>query len=64
MGKNKYKGSSEYAEEEENEEVLPEFVEEKDGRTQTVYTHGKVYTIPLKDSVEDFLKKKFSAEYK
>ena len=33
-------------------------------KTQTLYTHGKVYKLPADANIEEFLKEKFPSEYK
>jgi len=36
----------------------------KEEKTQTVYTHGKVFKIPASKNLEEFLREKYPEEYK
>ena len=43
---------------------LPEKKEVLSGKMQTVYTHGKVFKIPVEKSLKEFLKEKYPEENK
>lgn len=46
-----------------NSELAPE-KDKKEGVTQTIYTHGKIFKdVPASTSLEDFLRDKYPDEY-